>query len=274
MTSGRPTDEQFDEGLALLAEGAQAQAQRDFWRHYWPRRVVPLVVFVALLFSVGSASLTFTLYGRQDATDAAVASLRQQAQESKAAGDRANAELEQRGLAGVPIPAPGTAPDTEVIVSAAAARVLASLPDDVRPTSGMLGRAVADYIAENPVTPAAPTPQQISAALAGYFLTSPPPSGPTGEPGTPGEPGQPGTTGATGATGPQGPPPTAEQIQAAFSAYVQDHPDVLCPRGGTFAQLRVRLADGGAADTWQCVIATSPPPTSSSAPPILPIPTN
>jgi hypothetical protein len=145
-------------------------------------------------------------------------------------------------------------------VSSAAARVLASLP--IYATKADLGRGIAEYLAANP---AGPTPSQIAAVLAGYLATNPPPSGPPGPTGPSGEPGTPGASGAPGqpgANGQDGHTPTTEEIQAAFVAYVQDHPDTLCPRGGAFAQLRIQLADGGSADTWQCVVATYPAPTT------------
>ncbi|MFD5089310.1 hypothetical protein ACFWMR_01820 [Amycolatopsis thailandensis] len=217
--------------------------------------------------------LVSNLYGRVAATDADVTRL-QQAQEAKVSGDRANAELAQRGQPQVPIPVPGTTSDTDVIVSAAAARVLASLPDP-QPTAAELGAAIARYVAEHPITPAQPTPGQISSALAGYFTTNPPPKGEMGETGTSGIPGADGSKGEKGdrgEKGDKGDPPTVEQIQEAFAQYVRDNPDVLCPLGGSFMQLRLRLENGGAADTYQCVVATYPPPASSSTP-VLPLPT-
>lgn len=270
MSAARPDDD-LDEGLAIMTEGIRAEERRYFWRHYWPRRVVPLLAVLCTLFSVITGLVVANLSDRQSTTEASLSALRLQAEQAKPSGDKANQELADRGQPQVPIPTPGTAPDTDVIVSAAAARVLASLP--VYATKADLGRGVAEYLAANPVAPAGPTPSQIAATLAGYLATNPPPSGPPGPSGQPGATGAPGVSGAPGqpgANGQDGHTPTVEEIQAAFVAYVQDHPDALCPRGGAFAQLRVQLADGGSADTWQCVVATYPAPTTTTE---LPIPT-
>lgn len=268
MSDDRSSDAMLTEGMTKLTEGARAEARRDFWRNYWPRRVVPWLVAFTTVISVITGVVVANLYGLQSNTQAAVDALAVQAKESKAAGDKANAELQARGQTPVPIPTPGTAPDADVIASAAAAKVLALLP--VYVTRAELGRGIAEYLAANPVSPVGPTPTQIASVLAGYLATNPPPSGPPGATGQNGEPGQPGQPGVEGPKGDKGDPPTMEEIQAAFVQYVQDHPDALCPRGGSFAQLRVQLADGGSADTWTCVVATYPAPTTT---PNLPIPT-
>jgi hypothetical protein len=268
MSGARP-DDGLDEGLAIMTEGIRAEERRYFWRHYWPRRVVPLLAVMCTLFSLITGVVVANLYDRQSTTEAGLSALRLQAEQAKPSGDKANQELADRGQPQVPIPTPGTAPDSDVIVSAAAARVLASLP--VYVTKADLGQGIAEYLAANPVAPAGPTPSQLASAIAGYFATSPAPSGPSGATGQNGEPGQPGQPGQVGPKGDKGDPPTVEEIQAAFVQYVQDHPDALCPRGGSFAQLRVQLADGGSADTWQCVVATYPASTTDT--PILPIPT-
>lgn len=250
--------------LAELADEEARLAAADEVRRWWPRIIISVAVVVALIV-IGGGYAVVDLYGRSAATNAALSTL-QQAEQAKTAGDKANSELAQRGQPQVPIPTPGTAPDTDVIVAAAAARVLASLPDST-PTTAQLGQAVARYVAEHPITPAQPTPVQISSALAGYFATNPPPSGP---PGPTGAPGRPGADGQPGADGAPGRPPTTEEIEAAVGQYFTDHPEALCPRGGSIAQLRVQLADGGTADTWTCVVATYPAPTTT---PVLPIPT-
>src|SRR5439155_24938506 len=112
---------------------------------------------VALIVAVLASVVVFNLYGRQDATDAAVTALRQQAEESKSQGEAANQQLENRGQPTVPIPNPGTTDDMNVIVASATAKVLASLPD-LRPNATQLGQAVAQYMAANPIAPAVPTP--------------------------------------------------------------------------------------------------------------------
>lgn len=262
-------DDQLDEGLALIREEADERAERavhhKFWHHYWPRYIVPLVALVALLVSVAVVWTTSGLYDRQAGTDAALAVVRDQAKDAKTAGDQANAQLQARGQAAVPIPQPGQAPDIDVVVSAATARVLASLPNQ-RPTAAELGEAVARWFAANPINPPGPTPLQVAAALAGYLATNPPPAGPKGEQGAQGQPGHDGAKGDQGDPGKDGHTPTTEEIQQAFADYLRDHPDALCPKGGTFAQLSVVTQDGGSADVYTCVVKTYPSPTPSALP--------
>lgn len=275
MTSERPSDAELDEGLALVTKGAKERARLDYMHHIRPRLIL-IVALVAILVSGASAAGVWYVFGRQVSTEIAVTALTEQAEKAKVSGDKANQELADRGQPQVPIPQPGGTLDSEVITASATARVLASLPD-LQPTAADLGQAVAVYLARNPVSA---SPLQISSALAAYFAVTPPPSGPAGTPGATGVPGQPGQPGEGGATGPEGPkgdkgdPPTAGEIQAAFVQYIKDNPNVLCPNGGSFAQLTLRLADGGTADSWQCVVAVYPPSptpttvTSTSSPPM------
>lgn len=267
-------DEQLDEGLALVREGAAetaaAEARSVVMTRYWPRLVVAMAA-VSLAVSLFVVWAVSGLSDQQAATDAAVSVLGTQAREAKASGDKANEQLAARGQATVPIPQPGQAADTEVIVSSATARVLASLPN-LHPTAGELGQAVARYVSSNPIQAPGPTPLQISTALAGYLATNPPPTGPKGEAGQTGERGEEGPKGEKGDRGEDGHTPTTEEIQQAFADYLRDHPDALCPKGGVFAQLTVRTEDGGTADVYSCVVATYPSTPPPSTPPALPIP--
>ncbi|WP_143268498.1 hypothetical protein [Amycolatopsis vastitatis] len=249
------------QGVLEVAEEAPRQARqaaRAEFRRAWKWGVLACFL-VSLMVALATGVAVLNLYGRAESTDAAVAALRQQAEQSKAQGDQANAELTQRGQTPVPIPEPGKVDDSEVIIAAATARVLASMPTP-QPSTSDLGQAVARYLAANPPAPQAPTAQQLAASLAGYFATSPPPSGP---PGPAGEPGPRGAAGQDGQDGQDGHTPTRNEIEAAFVGYLQANPTALCPRGGTFAQLRVVLADGGVADTWQCVVTTTPLPSET-----------
>lgn len=270
--------ERYERGIddltgAIQDMGEQApRAARREVRRRWPGLVIANAIVTMLIVIAGVLVATHVM-SRQAANDAAITALREQAQESKQQGEQANRELRQRGQLPVPIPKPGEAEDSEVIVAAATARVLASLPDP-SPSAADLGRAVARWMADNPIRPGRPTPQQLSESLAGYFTTHPPPSGPpgpTGEPGPTGPPGEPGTPGEPGEPGPKGdpgPPPTQGQIQQAFGDYLRDHPDALCPRGGSFAQINVVLADGGTADVWSCVVSTTAPSDNRPVPPL------
>ncbi|WP_432845965.1 hypothetical protein ACQPXB_35830 [Amycolatopsis sp. CA-161197] len=263
---------QVRDGVHELADTAPREARRAAraevkteLRKFWPRIIIAVTAVVVLIVLVGGWSVA-TLYVRQAASESAITSLRQQADTAKAAGEKANTELQARGQPTVPIPNPGTAPDSDVIVQSAAARVLASLSGRYV-TFSELGGGIAQYFAANPITPAGPTPMQIFASLAAYFAANPPPAGPQGLQGEAGQPGAQGEKGEKGEKGDKGDPPTVDEIQAAFVSYLHDHPDALCPNGGSFAQIRVQLADGGAADTWQCVVATYPAPSTTADPP-------
>ena len=105
-------DDLLSEGIARLAEGVRADQRREFWTHYWPRRVVPVLLLLILVFGSAVSVGVYSLYGRQNSTDAVVTALRLQAEQSKTSGDAANQQLQQRGQAPVPIPTPGTTSDT------------------------------------------------------------------------------------------------------------------------------------------------------------------
>ncbi|MEV8439194.1 hypothetical protein AB0425_17605 [Actinosynnema sp. NPDC051121] len=257
------------ETAAVVATTAAVTADRTTKR--WLPYIMVSVALVAALVSAATTLLVAELSTRVSQAEASVSELRRLADEAAAAGEAANAELQRRGQQPVPIPTPGGAQDTEVLVAAATARVLASLPD-ASPTADELAAAIVGVVRTNPAL-VAPSPQQIGAQVAGYFAANPPPSGPPGEPGEQGAPGQQGVQGVPGPRGEDGRPPTAEEIRAAISDLVASDPGVLCPRGGSFSQLRVQLADGATADTWTCVVQIDPPstsPTTSSVPPLLP----
>lgn len=126
------------------------------------------------------------------------------------------------------------------------------------PTPAQVVAAVAEYLVAHPVAPGRPpTVDEISAAVLSYC--------------NPGAGVSPcvGAKGDKGDAGDAGPPPTSAEIQAAVAQYIHDHSDVVCPRGGTVQELRVRTEDGGTADTWQCVVSVTSSPPSPSAPPLI-----
>jgi hypothetical protein len=252
-------------GVHALAERAPEEARRaaqDEVRRWWPRIIISVAVVVVLIM-IGGGWAIIDLYFRSAATSAAVTTL-QQAKDAKVGGDKANGELAQRGQPQVSIPTPGTAPDTDVIVASAAARVMASLPSS--PTRAEISAQIAREVAAQPVP--VPPVSAIAAVIAGYLQSNPVPSGERGERGDAGAKGE---KGDKGDRGEDGHTPTTEEIQADFAQYLADHPEALCPNGGSIAQLRVQLADGGSADTWTCVVATYPAPTTTTS--VLPIPT-
>lgn len=245
----------------------------------WLRPILVGVAIVTLLVSLPIAIL-WSQIGRlnegqlrivaQQAVDAQDrAKLAEQARQASASADKANQLLASRGQPPVVIPPVGQSEqtDSEVLVAAAAAQVLASLPAPQRGPAGTSGApgvagvaataeqvatALAAYLAEHPP---GPSPTQIATAVAAYLIANPP--GPAGLPGAPGP------AGPTGVPGPPGPPPTPDQITDAFRAEVQRDPGVLCPLGGRFRPATV-ITDSGPVPAWLC---TGEPMTSQEPEP-------
>lgn len=274
-------DDRLHQGLEMIGEAVAEQTEqakenaRIEVRRERPK-VMLLSAVVSAVLSMAAASGFVYLYGQQAATNAAVSSLRQQAEESRQQGEQANTELTQQGRVPVEIPEPGTAPDTEVITSAVTARVLASIPEP-EISSQRLGAAIAQQLATSPPVVSSTA---IAAQVAGYLKLNPPAAGPQGEPGesppcldTPsqceGAPGSPGAAGPEGPAGPQGPqgepgePPTQEQVEAAFAVFVQANPELLrgtlCAGIGTWQEVTLRTANGGTASGFLCVTGTTDP---------------
>jgi len=249
-------DDIRDEVQAGAADAAKHEVRR------WTRWITPCLAVLCLCVSLLAVLGYAEVGSRIVAQNAELTATRKLAEDAHALGATANKTLSERGQATVPIPAPGTTGDTEVLVAAATARVLASLPD-LRPTAAELGGAVARYLSLNPI----PAPQLVVEAVAAYFAANPPPSGAPGRDCDPAV--IPECRGPQGEKGDKGDPPTAQEIQAALEQYIRENPNVLCPRGGSFAQLRVQLADGGIADTWTCVVQVAPSTTTTTSPPLL-----
>lgn len=271
----KPPEEAAHEAANALAETARTavaagpeqtrkvarQEARRATRWLLPAAVVAslLISFGSTAYSAHTARETASVASRQANTDASLGALRRLAQQGYDAGIAANRQLAARGQQPVPIPAPGRADDTDVLVAAATAKVLAQLPKTM-PTSAELGQSVADYFQQHPVVPAGPTPTELAASLAGYFATHPPPPGPTGPQGVPG---QNGTNGQDGHT------PTEAEIQQDFADYLASHPEALCPNGGTFTMVNGLISsDGTTYSGWLCVTSSEPPVSSTMpAPP-------
>lgn len=254
-----------EERAAERAVEAASSASADEARAVTDRRArlfwLPLVLLASIASSVLTAIVVDLWYGpRLDALSAVDAAqtatnqeIRRLVDDAARRAESANEELQARGLAPVPISEPGEASNAQVLVDAAVAQVLASLPPEqsAAPTAAQLAAAVANYLRENPITPIGPSPAQIAEAVAAYLEANPPGDG---------EDGEDGEDGADGKDGEPGPPPTAEEIQAAFVAYLQTNPDALCVRGGVFTLVQGVLATGGTFDFWTCVTATGPLP--------------
>lgn len=119
--------------------------------------------------------------------------LRRLAQGAHDLGVVANAELARRGLATVPLPAPGTAPDSQVFSAASIAQVAAKIASEsiVVPTPAQIQAEVAAQLATLPPPPVGPTSQQLNEAVQAYVLANAEAlRGPQGDPGNPGEPGE------------------------------------------------------------------------------------
>lgn len=204
---------------------------------------------IVLLAAIGASTLTavgmYFYFGpqidqlrvQQTATATVAAEVERVAQEAADQARLANIELANRGQAAVPVPVVGEATDADVLVSAATARVLASLPEGRPVTAGAIAAAVADYMTRNPVTPVSPTAGQIADSVAAYLIANPPPAGAPGAAGARGEigeqgkQGERGEQGEMGATGEPGPPPTAEEIREALDSYLAENPIPPCPPG-------------------------------------------
>lgn len=267
--------------LLSAGEDALGRAEHQLASKPGRREVTKISTVVAIVVSVlmgGVAITVSTLANSQAATTAAA----QQAGEKQAAADRklaqdayqaaqdANQALKNRGQAPVSLPDPGSADPTDTLVAAAAARVLAQLPD-LRPSAAALGQAIAEYFISNPITPVGPTPGQISRAVAEYLEANPP------APGEDGAPGQSGTNGKDGANGKDGQPPTDAQIQQAFVAYVQANPEFLpgqlCKNyGQNFNKAKdLTSSDGTRYTLYGCITEVQPPVHTTT--PTTPTPT-
>lgn len=257
MSDDRKTDiaHVMDIGSTAITDTAQEIARRPDRREVI--KIAFALVVVVSLFMCGVAIWVATAANSTSAQSAAAAQAavataqdnRKLAQTAYDQAVAANRTLAERGQPQISVPAPTGGDPTNTIVSAATARVLASLPDP-RPTAAALGQAIATYLSLNPVTPAGPTVAQLSTALAAYFALNPPAAGPRGEPGAPGKDG---INGVDGARGADGATPTAEQIQAA-----------VCP-AGAFATIDVPTTDGGTASIYTCLVNRTSPVTSTTA---------
>lgn len=100
-------------------------------------------------------------------------------------GVAANAELARRGLATVPIPAPGTATDSQVLAAASIAQVAAKIASEsiVVPTPAQIRAEVTAQLAKLPPPPVGPNPQQLNEGVQAYLAANAEAlRGPRGEP--------------------------------------------------------------------------------------------
>lgn len=249
-------------------ETAKDAARREI-RAWWPR-IVAANAAVSIVLAVVLALVLGEVRGQ----GAQIDDLQAAAEQAKPQGEAANDELERRGQEPVDIPEPGEGADLDVIVAAATARVLASIPDP-SPTAAELGAAIARHMATNP--PPGPSAAQLSATLAGYLATNPIPPGQPGadcdpnvRPECRGPQGEQGDQGEPGTDGDDGHTPTEGEIQVAFVSFVEANPDflpaALCQGRGSFAPAEVRAADGGTVTGYLCITSSTPPESGPGLP--------
>lgn len=193
---------------------------------------------------------------------ASAADIRRLAQGAHDLGAQANAELARRGLATVPLPEPGSAPDSQVLAAAATAQVAAKIASEsiVVPTPAQIRAEIAAQLAKLPPPPLGPAPQQLDDAVQAYLAANVEKlRGPQGERGAPGEapsclaePGQ--CQGAQGERGLRGEPPVSWTVEEA------DGSITTCERAADFdtAAPQYRCANSAS--------SSSPPPSPESSP--------
>ena len=160
---------------------------------------------------------------------------------------------------------PGRPPTVQEIESAVFRYFAAHpLPEGKAPSIAQVSTAVADYLVAHPPEPGRPpTVEEIAAAVATYFARNPVRDG---------EPGR---------------PPTAEEIAAAVQSYCtpaglpspcrgpDGAPGPSCPEGFELRDAVITTSEGSTYRGRVCVdpASSSPPTTSDTPPPLLPVPT-
>jgi hypothetical protein len=258
--------QELRDSIAQTAEAAPHVARQEIRREgraYFRGAVVASVI-TSLLVGIPLFLLAeqFSAYTAADQARAARLQasdddIRRLAQGAHDLGVQANEELARRGLATVPIPAPGTAPDSQVLAAASTAQVAAKIAAEsiVVPTPAQIRAEVAAQLAKLPPPPAGPSPQQLDEAVQAYVAAnSEKLRGPRGEQGEPGksppclvQPTQ--CQGAPGEQGPRGEPPVGWTVDEA------DGSTTTCERAGDFT---------AAAPRYRCSHAIAP--TSSPSP--------
>ncbi|MGH3766502.1 MAG: hypothetical protein ACRDS0_13955 [Pseudonocardiaceae bacterium] len=262
--------QELRDSIAQTAQAAPQVAREEIRREgrAYFRGAVVAAVITSLLVGIPLFLLAerFTAYTNADEARTAqlqtsAADIRRLAQGAHDLGVQANAELTRRGLATVPIPTPGTAPDSQVLAAAATAQVAAKIAAEsiVVPTPAQIRAEIAAQLAKLPPPPVGPAPQQLDAAVQAYLTAnSEKLRGPRGDPGEPGksppclaQPTQ--CQGAQGEQGLRGEPPVGWTVEEA------DGSTTTCQRAADFS---------AAAPQYRCSHAASPPtPAPTTTPP-------
>lgn len=276
--------EELRDSIAQTAQAMPQAAQREVRREgraYFRGAIVASVI-TSLLVGIPLMSLSqrFSAYTSADEArsaqlQASAADIRRLAQGAHDLGVQANDELARRGLATVPIPAPGTVPDSQVLAAASTAQVAAKIAAEsiTVPTPTQIKAEIAAQLATLPPPPAGPAPQALSEAVQAYVTANTEVlRGPRGEPGKSppclAEPTQ--CQGATGGQGPRGEPPVGWTVEEA------DGSITACERAAHFdpAAPRYRCSHGAApaGNEPSAAPSSSPPSPAMTAEPPPPNP--
>jgi hypothetical protein len=248
---------------AHVAPQVARQEIRREGRAYFRGAVVASVI-TSLLVGVPLALIANQLSEHANADQARAAQLqseaqniRQLAQSAHDLGVQANAELTRRGLATVPIPTPGAAPDSQVLAASSTAQVAAKIAREssAARTPAQIQADIAAALAKLPPPPVGPAPQQLTAAVQAYLAANAQGlRGPQGDPGTPGksppclaQPTQ--CQGAKGDQGLRGEPPVSWTVEES------DGSITTCERVAGFDP---------AAPRYRCSHATPPSPPGTA----------
>lgn len=225
---------------------------KRFDKRYWPRIILGvggLFILVLILAIIGINIISAqqaTTNARFQSQDAALQRSQDTIAAFQAQLESSNKQLIAKGLQPVQGPTgvvePGSVDQAKLINAAAVASTLTKVPDVTKISPADLAKAVADYVATNPITI---PPDLIISGLATYLADHPIPAGPKGD---------------------TGPPPTADEIRAAFRDEVAANPQLLCPLGGVYGEKVLTLASGGTASQFGCFGPESAPPDTSPPP--------
>ncbi|HXT46269.1 MAG TPA: hypothetical protein VN748_19495 [Pseudonocardiaceae bacterium] len=266
--------QELRDSIAQTAQAAPQAARQEIRREgraYFRGAVVASVI-TSLLIGIPLFMLAeqFSAYTTADQARAAqlqasADDIRRLAQGAHDLGVQANDELTHRGLATVPIPVPGTVPDSQVLAAASTAQVAAKIAAEsiVVPTPAQIRAEVAAQLAKLPPPPVGPAPQQITEAVQAYVAAnSEQLRGPRGERGEAGksppclaEPTQ--CQGAQGEPGPRGEPPVGWTVEEA------DGSTTSCQRADDFTVAAPRYRCSHAAST---ATSTTPSPVTTTEP--------
>lgn len=260
--------QELRDSIAQTAEAAPEAARQEVRREgraYFRGAVVASVI-TSVLVGIPLALLAerFSAYQIVDEARAAqfqasAADIRRLAQGAHDLGAQANAELARQGLATVPLPEPGSVPDSQVLAAAATAQIAAKIASEsiVVPTPAQIRSEIAAQLAKLPPPPLGPAPAQLDVAVQAYVTANLEKlRGPQGERGDPGEsppclaePSQ--CQGAPGEPGLRGEPPVSWTVAEA------DGSTTMCDRVDDF---------NAAAPQYRCAHSAPPPPEASPTP--------